>query len=146
MRDALFALEIVELELSRETATMKLTISCLSDTLPTAEFNKMCDYAFGQSKKDWGKVGDVNGSTTAQRKKSFRHAPNVHQKSPGQIHCRHHLLLVSPPHHCHRPPLPPNIPHQHATAGRRIYRSKTLGVCVLNIHFLPPVIYLVRFR
>ena len=55
-RDALFALEMMELELARETAAINSALSHLSETLPPHEFEKMCEFAFGQSKQDWENV------------------------------------------------------------------------------------------
>ena len=55
-RDALFALEMMEMELSRETAAIKSTLSRLSETLPPHKFDKMCDFAFSRSKEEWENV------------------------------------------------------------------------------------------
>ncbi|KAF9650603.1 hypothetical protein BDM02DRAFT_1324028 [Thelephora ganbajun] len=52
-RDALFTLEMMEMELARETSAIKSTLSYLSELLPSHEFEEMCDFAFDQSKKDW---------------------------------------------------------------------------------------------
>ena len=68
---------MVELELAHETA-MKSTISCLFETLPTTEFDKMCDYTLGQSKKDWGKVRRHEWVNDGAEKEKFLAAPNVH--------------------------------------------------------------------
>ena len=46
----------MEMELARETAAIKSTLSRLSESLPPHEFDKMCDFAFGKSKKDWENV------------------------------------------------------------------------------------------
>ena len=104
-RDALFALEMVELELARETATMKSTISCLSETLPTAEFDKMCDYAFGQSKKDWEKVWKHEWVNDGAEKEKFSARPKRPSKEP-----RPNPLPPPPASHIPSSPLPPSSP------------------------------------
>ena len=55
-RDALFALDMMEMALAREAAAIKSSLSRLSETLPPREFEEMCEFAFGQSKKDWEDV------------------------------------------------------------------------------------------
>lgn len=44
------------MELSRESAAIKSVLSHLSETLPPHEFENLCNFAFGQSKKDWESV------------------------------------------------------------------------------------------
>ena len=44
------------MELAHKTAVMKSTLCRLSGTLPPHEFEEMCEFAFGQSKKDWEQV------------------------------------------------------------------------------------------
>lgn len=104
-RDALFALEMIEMELTRKTAAMRSTISHLSKTLPPHEFEKMCGLAFGQSKNDWEIVwkrewvedGSEKNKTTQPIGPSKRQSESNPQPPP-------------PVHNPPSSPLPPSSP------------------------------------
>ena len=81
-RDALFALEMVELELSRETAAMKSALSRLSETLPSHEFEKMYEFAFDQSKQDWENVWKREWVADSTEKDRFIEHPRGPSKKP----------------------------------------------------------------
>jgi len=81
-RDALFALEMMEMELARETAAIKSTLSHLSGTLPPHEFDEMCDFAFGQSKKDWENVWKHEWVDDDKERDRFTKRPSWPSKAP----------------------------------------------------------------
>jgi len=101
-RDALFALEMMEVELTREAAAIKSTLSYLSETLPPQEFEKMCDFAFGQSKKDWENAWKREWVEGGAERDKFIERPSGPSKKPRS----------GPPPAPHVPssPLPPSSP------------------------------------
>lgn len=90
----------MEMELARETALIKSALSNLSETLPPDEFEKMCDFAFGQGKKEWEEVwkhewvGD-------DAKSKFTTRPSGPSRKPGSNPLQPHPLSS---------PLPPSSP------------------------------------
>ncbi|KAF9792563.1 hypothetical protein BJ322DRAFT_1103054 [Thelephora terrestris] len=101
-RDALFALERMEMELARETAAIKSTLSDLSETLPAQEFEKMCDFAFGQSKKDWENVWKHEWVEDGTERSKFITRCSGSSRTPRPN--------PPPPPQPHSSPLPPSSP------------------------------------
>lgn len=96
-RDALFALETMEMKLASETAEIKSALSHLTEILPRNEFEKMCDFAFGKSKKDWEDVWKhewVDDSKERGRFTKHRRGPTKKPRSS----------------HRYSSPLPPSSP------------------------------------
>ena len=104
-RDALFALEMMELELARETAAMRSTLSQLSETLPAREFEKMCDFAFDQSKQDWENVWKREWVADGTERDRFVKHPSGPSKKP-----RSNPRPSPPAPNAPSSPLPPSSP------------------------------------
>lgn len=127
-QDALFALEMMEIELARKSTAMESTLSHLSETLSPHEFKEMCAFALGQSKKDWEKAWKhewVEDGTDGNKL--------TRPGGPSKSRARY-----PPPAH-HRPssPLPPSSPppptsplNQQGHFSSRISPVRTKGVPV----------------
>jgi len=99
------------MELAREAATIRSTLSRVSETLPPHEFENMLEFAFGQSKKDWedlwkhewvddGKERDKFVKRSSGPSRKPRPGPQPSQYTPRV--CSSPLPPSSPP-----PPTPP---------------------------------------
>lgn len=104
-RDALFALEVMDMELASETAAIQTSLSRLSTMLPPPEFEKMFDFGFGASKKHWETVWKHEWVEDDEERCKSATRP---RKSPGNPRTK-----PSPPPQVPHPPsspLPPSSP------------------------------------
>lgn len=104
-QDALFALETVEMELAQKIATMNSTFSRLSETLPPYKFEQMCEFAFGEGKKEWEQVWKrewVEGGTKRTKFTQLR--------VPSKRQLRSSPPYPPPVYHPRSSPLPPSSP------------------------------------
>jgi hypothetical protein len=104
-RDALFALEIAEMELAHKTATMKSALSRLSETLPPLEFEEMCYFVFGQSKEEWERVWKREWVEDDTERNKFTQA-----RGPSKTKSRSNSPPNPPAHHPRSSSLPPSSP------------------------------------
>ena len=101
-RDALFTLEMMEMELACETAAIKSTLSHLSETIPPHEFEEMFEFAFGQSKQGWENVWKHEWIVDGAERDKFIERPRDPSKSPRSN--------PQPAPHVPSSPLPPSSP------------------------------------
>ena len=96
---------MVEVELARETTAIKSTLSHLSETLPPHEFEKMWEFAFGQSKKGWEKLWKHEWVDDGKERDKSVKRPGGPSRRPRRNPKRSHHVPRAP-----SSPLPPSSP------------------------------------